>query len=74
MVIQVTNSYTARHDLIPMMELTRGMAEHYIDPLKARPKIMCKFFEDNSGALEMAHTPKLQPKNQAHTQCIPPLL
>ena len=48
------------HALTPMMELTREMAEHYIESHKARPKIMCKIFEDNSGAVEMAHTPKLQ--------------
>ena len=50
---------TACHDLIPMMDLTREMAEHYIESHKARPKIMCKIFKDNSGEIEMARMPKL---------------
>ena len=49
----------ACHDLIPMMELTREMAEHYIESHKARPNIMCKFLKDNFGVIEMACTPKL---------------
>ena len=51
-------------DLIPMMELTREMADHYIDSHKATPKIMCKIFKDNSGALEMVHMPKLWPRTK----------
>jgi hypothetical protein len=30
----------------------------------AAPKIHCKVFEDNSGALEMARTPKVHPRTQ----------
>ena len=53
-------------DLIPMMELTKEMAEHQIESHKDRPKIMCKIFEDNSGAVEMACAPKLRPRTK-HT-------
>jgi hypothetical protein len=30
----------------------------------ATPKIHCKVFEDNSGALEMARTPKMRPRTK----------
>ena len=52
---------TACQELIPMLELMKEMHSHDIKSHPARPKIHCKVFEDNSGALEMACTPKLQP-------------
>ena len=50
---------TACRELIPMLELTKEMHSHDIKSHPARLKIHCKVFEDNSGALEMACTPKL---------------
>ena len=50
---------TACQELIPMLELTKEMHSYDIKSHPAIPKIYCKVFEDNSGALEMAHTPKL---------------
>ena len=52
---------TACREQIPMLELTKEMHSHDIKSHPARPKIHCKVFEDNSGVLEVAHTPKLQP-------------
>ena len=50
---------TACRELIPMLELTKEMHSHDIKSHPAMLKIHCKVFKDNSGALEMAHTPKL---------------
>ena len=50
---------TACLELIPMLELMIEMHSYDIKSHPARLKIHCKVFEDNSGALEMAHTPKL---------------
>ena len=50
---------TACRELIPMLELRKEMHSHDIKSHPARLKIHCKVFKDNSGALEMACTPKL---------------
>ena len=52
---------TACRELIPMLELTKETHSYDIKSHPARLKIHCKVFEDNSGALEMACTPKLRP-------------
>ena len=39
----------------------KEMRSYDIKSHPAMPKIHCKVFEDNSGALEMARTPKLRP-------------
>ena len=44
-----------------MLELMTEMHSYYIKSHVAGPKIHSKVFEDNSGVLEMARTPKLQP-------------
>ena len=44
-----------------MLELTKEMHSYDIKLHSTRPKIHCKIFEDNSCALEMACTPKVQP-------------
>ena len=50
---------TASQELIPMLEITKEMRPYNIKSHPAMRKIHCKVFEDNSGALEMARTPKL---------------
>ena len=55
---------TACRELIPMLELMKEMHSYNIKSHHAMPKIHCKVFKDNSGALEMAHTPKLQPQTK----------
>ena len=52
---------TACREIIPMLELMKEMRCYHIKSHPAIPKIHCKVFEDNSGALEMARTPKLCP-------------
>ena len=52
---------TACRELIPMLELMKEMFTYHIKSHPATLKIHCKVFEDNSGGLEMAHSPKLHP-------------
>ncbi|CAJ1945456.1 unnamed protein product [Cylindrotheca closterium] len=46
-------SYALR-EAIPLMNLLKEMKRHGIPVLDHRPKVHCRVFEDNSGALEMA--------------------
>ncbi|KAL7563108.1 hypothetical protein ACA910_012292 [Epithemia clementina (nom. ined.)] len=55
---------TALRELIPLMELTKEVREHGIHLTQAQPKVHCKVFEDNSGALEMARLPKIRPRTK----------
>ncbi|KAL7580919.1 hypothetical protein ACA910_005738 [Epithemia clementina (nom. ined.)] len=55
---------TALRELIPLMELTKEVREHEIHLTQAQPKVHCKVFEDNSGALEMARLPKIRPRTK----------
>ena len=55
---------TACRELIPMLELMKEMRSYDIKSHPAIPKIHCKVFEDSSGDLEMACTPKLQPRTK----------
>ena len=52
---------TACRELIPMLEFTKEMRSYHIKSHPATPKIHCKIFEDNSGAIKMARTPKICP-------------
>jgi hypothetical protein len=52
---------TALREVIPMMDLIQEARKHGIDLPLAPARVHCKAFEDNSGALEMAQTPKLRP-------------
>ena len=47
-----------------MLELTKEMCFFHIKSHQAIPKIHCKIFEDNSGALEMACSPKICPRTK----------
>jgi len=40
-----------------------GMYAH-IPVLNATPKIHCKVFEDNAGAIEIANVPKMRPRTK----------
>ena len=55
---------TACRELVPMLELTKEMHSYHIKSHPATSKIHCKVFEDNSGALEMACTPKIHPRTK----------
>jgi hypothetical protein len=56
-------SYALR-EVIPIMELLREMKRENFPIFKTKPKLHCKIFEDNSGALEMAKTHKYRPRTK----------
>jgi hypothetical protein len=54
----------ALRETIPLMELARETREHGFDIPILKPKIHCKAFKDNAGALELAKMPKLRPRTK----------
>ena len=56
-------SYSLR-EVIPVMELLKEMKRHKFPVMGTTPKVHCKVFEDNSGALEMAKTHKYRPRTK----------
>ncbi len=56
-------SYALR-DAIPVMELLKEMKELKFPIRTAHPKVHCKIFEDNSGALEIASVHKFRPRTK----------
>ena len=51
----------ALRDVIPVMQLIQEFQKLGFKILSLCPKVYCKAFEDNAGALELARTPKLRP-------------
>lgn len=56
-------SYALR-EAIPIMELLKEMKNQGFKVLDHRPKVHCKVFEDNSGALEIATVHKWRPRTK----------
>lgn len=56
-------SYALR-DAIPMMRLLQEFKEQGFQVIDSTPKVHCKVFEDNSGALEMAREHKYRPRTK----------
>jgi hypothetical protein len=59
---------TALRQVIPVMELLIEMKAQGIVSEEHTPKVFCKAFEDNSGALEMARMPRMRPRTK-HINC-----
>ncbi len=55
---------TALREVIPMIHLIEELRAAGFDYSPSKPKVYCKAFEDNSGALELAKTPKLRPRTK----------
>lgn len=55
---------TALRNVIPLMEMLKEMRQHGILEETFVPQVYCKAFEDNSGALELARTPKMRPRTK----------
>ena len=51
-------------EVIPIMELLKEFKTKQIKILSSEPRIHCKVFEDNSGALEMAKVHKYRPRTK----------
>jgi Reverse transcriptase (RNA-dependent DNA polymerase) len=51
-------------EVIPLMRLINELKLSGFDIPGETPRVLCKAFEDNSGALEMARTPKMRPRTK----------
>jgi hypothetical protein len=49
---------------IPLMRLVKEIQEKLDLPMETIPKVHCKLFEDNSGAVELANVPKMRPRTK----------
>ena len=56
-------SYALR-EVIPIMHLLQEIKQQGFPIGNTKPKVMCKVFEDNSGAIEMARTHKYRPRTK----------
>ena len=56
-------SYALR-EVIPLMEVLKEMKSKGFKIANTTPKMVCRVFEDNSGALEMARTHKFRPRTK----------
>ena len=55
----------ALRDVIPVMELLDEFLARGYTLVSTKPKVYCKAFEDNSGALKIARLPKMRPRTKA---------
>jgi hypothetical protein len=46
------------------MQLLEELKSHHIHIYSTEPKVYCKAFEDNSGALEIFRVPKMRPRTK----------
>jgi len=49
---------------IPLMELIKELKSYGFDTASHTPKVHCRVFEDNSGAIEIAKVPKMRPRTK----------
>ena len=54
----------ATRDVIPLMELVQELEQNGFDYSAVTPKVHCKVFEDNSGAVEIATVHKFRPRTK----------
>ncbi len=59
----------ALRDVIPVMDLIAEIKDRGFQVICTQPYVYCKVFEDNSGALELAHLPKLRPRTKHINVC-----
>ena len=63
----------AMQEQLPLVNLLKEIVSHNVNTSLQPMTIHSKAFEDNSGALEMAKVPKMQPHTKTFEQHIPPL-
>jgi hypothetical protein len=59
----------ALYDDIPIMKLLGKMKNNCFHIICTQPTVFCKVFQDNYGALEFAHLPKLLPRTKHINVC-----
>ena len=55
---------TAMREVIPIINIIKELRDRNFIKADSRADFHCKVFEDNSGALELAKTPKLRPRTK----------
>jgi len=56
--------YIALSQSLPVMQLLAELRDLGHTTYSSEPRIHCKCFEDNAGALELARTPKMRPRTK----------
>jgi hypothetical protein len=51
-------------EVLPIIWLMEEARQQGIPVLNATPKVHCKVFEDNAGAIEIANVPKMRPRTE----------
>jgi len=54
----------AAREVIYLMNLMEELQRNGVKLVTSQPKIQCKMFEDNAGAIELAKLPKLRPRTK----------
>jgi hypothetical protein len=54
----------AMREVLPIIWLLEEAKHHGVPVLNAKPKVHCKVFEDNAGAIEIANVPKMRPRTK----------
>ena len=55
---------TALRDVIPLINLLNEVRKRYDNDVQFKPTVRCEVFKDNTGALELANTPKMRPRTK----------
>ena len=55
---------TALRECMPLMQLIKELQANGFDIMEGKPKVHCRVFEDNSGALIMATEHKARPRTK----------
>jgi hypothetical protein len=61
---EYTSLSQSLREAIPLMQLVKEIKEKGLATYSDVPKVYCKAFEDNSGALEIARTHKMRPRTK----------
>ena len=61
---RVHSTSQAMREVLPIIWLMEEARKQGIPVLNATPKIHCKVFEDNAGAIEIANVPKMRPRTK----------
>ena len=51
-------------EVLPIIWLIEEAKQQGISVLNATPKVHCKVFEDNAGAIEIANVPRMRPRTK----------
>jgi hypothetical protein len=54
----------AAREILPLLSLAKEVAKLKVIPDMDAPRIRCRIFEDNIGAVEMANVPKMRPRTK----------